>query len=468
MGAADNFFAKADQALKRKNFDYAIELLLQGLAVEPLRLEERKKLRQAELAKILAEGGNPKGGFGTKVKTAATRLKIQQYGMKKDWERQILEIENCLKYAPHEIGLLFSLAHALRQIPNGEESATQVLQEIVEIDRAQVEAWRQLGNLFAAKDPEKAIQCWEKVRQYKPEDKEAGKAIRDLSAATMVRKAEERKASGEGSYRDLLKDEEEAAKLEMQAHLLRTDEDRLKRIEHLIEQVKEKPKDLRLIRQIGELYAQNRDYDASETWFRKAIEIDPQDTVSAEKIGDLKVLRLREQLEELEKQAEESPDDVEVAEKLKSSRRTMTEYLIEELTKRVKDHPTDQGLKLQLGQELMKAERHKEAIENFQKAVTDPKLAVRAHALMGSCFYSMDLFPLAVSQLQAAREGVADPTSEFAKEVRYDLGMAYAAQGNHTRARELMEEIMAIDIGFRDVANKVVEFAQKERESGQS
>lgn len=468
MGAADNFFAKADQALKRKNFDYAIELLLQGLAVEPLRAEERKKLRQAELAKIMTEGGNPKGGFGTKVKTAASRLKIQQLGMKKDWERQVLEIESCLKYAPQDTGLLYQIAHAFQQIQGGEDSAAQALQEVVEIDRSQVEAWRGLAKIYSAKDAEKAIQCWEKVRQYKPEDKEAGKAIRDLSAATVVKRAEERKAAGEGSYRDLLKDEEEAAKLEMQAHLLRTDEDRRKRIEFLLEQIKEKPKELRLIRQIGELYALNREYDSAEEWFRKALEIDPHDTISAEKIGDLRTQRLRERLEVLEKQAQDAPDDATVAENLAVSRREMTNYLIEELAKRVRDHPTDQGLKLQLGQELMKAGRHKEAVENFQKAVTDPKLAVRAHALMGNCFYAMGLFPLAVSQLQTAREGVADPTGDFAKEVRYDLGIAYAAQGNYTRARELMEEIMAIDIGFRDVANKVMEYGQKERGGGKA
>ena len=34
MAAADNFFTKADQALKKKNFDYAIELYQQGLQID--------------------------------------------------------------------------------------------------------------------------------------------------------------------------------------------------------------------------------------------------------------------------------------------------------------------------------------------------------------------------------------------------------------------------------------------------
>ena len=58
MAAADNFFTKADQALKKKNFDYAIELYQQGLQIDADRMEERKRLRQAQIARIMTNGGS--------------------------------------------------------------------------------------------------------------------------------------------------------------------------------------------------------------------------------------------------------------------------------------------------------------------------------------------------------------------------------------------------------------------------
>jgi len=47
MAASDNFFQKAEQALKKRNYDYAIALYQQGLAIDPDRLEERRQLRAA-------------------------------------------------------------------------------------------------------------------------------------------------------------------------------------------------------------------------------------------------------------------------------------------------------------------------------------------------------------------------------------------------------------------------------------
>ena len=44
---ADNLYAKAEQAIKRRNFEYAIELLLQGLKLDPLNVEQRRRLCDA-------------------------------------------------------------------------------------------------------------------------------------------------------------------------------------------------------------------------------------------------------------------------------------------------------------------------------------------------------------------------------------------------------------------------------------
>ena len=64
MAAADNFFTKADQARKKKNYDYALELYQQGLQIDPDRVEERKRLRQTQVLRILDKGGNTHGGAG--------------------------------------------------------------------------------------------------------------------------------------------------------------------------------------------------------------------------------------------------------------------------------------------------------------------------------------------------------------------------------------------------------------------
>lgn len=223
--AADNLFSKAEQAIKRRNFDYAIELLLQGLKLDPLNVEQRKRLRNTEILAVQEKGGNPKGDLKTGLVTLKTQWAVKKLGLAKKWEEQIVEIENYLRHAPQNVGMLTVLAQALRSLENGTEAAIAVLLQIVELDPGQVETWRQLGILYGPIDPQKAIACWEKVKRYKPEDKEAGKAIRDLSAQTMMKSAEDRKKSGKGDFTDLLASADEAKKLEEEQAIIRTDDD---------------------------------------------------------------------------------------------------------------------------------------------------------------------------------------------------------------------------------------------------
>ena len=58
MAASDNFFQKAELAVKKRNYEYAITLYQQGLMIDPDRLEER------EGARPLLRGGAASGQGG--------------------------------------------------------------------------------------------------------------------------------------------------------------------------------------------------------------------------------------------------------------------------------------------------------------------------------------------------------------------------------------------------------------------
>ena len=303
--AADNLFHKAEQAIKRRNFDYAIELLLQGLKLDPLNVEQRKRLRQTEVLAIQSKGGNPKGNWKTSVSLVGLQFKLKKLAMAKKWEEQVIEIENFLRNAPQHVGMLFQLANAFKQMEGGTQAAIETLQEIVEADRTQVEAWRQLGTLYAGTDPEMAIKCWEKVRQYKPDDKEASKAIRDLSASTMVKKAEERRKSGKGDFTDLLADEEEAKKLQEEQHIIRTDEDARRAIQRVKEKLEESPNEKRLLRQLADLHRRLKEYDEAKKIYEKLLELDPNDLLAKERLGDLEEYRINDKIAEIEEKLKE-------------------------------------------------------------------------------------------------------------------------------------------------------------------
>ena len=354
MAAADNFFTKADQALKKKNFDYAIELYQQGLQIDADRMEERKRLRQAQIARIMTNGGSTTGGGLVKMKNALLLGSIKKLGMQKKYEEQIIEIEKFLCVAPQSAGELFQLAEAFLATDRM-ASAKQAYLEATEADPNNMDAWKNLGRLHEKdKELDEAIACWERVRVASPSDGEAGKAIRNLSAAQMMAKTEERKKEGDGSFRDLLKDSDESKKLEQAEK---------------------------------ELHA----------------------------------------------------------------------FRVEDYARRVKEHPTDFALKFQYGELLLTDGQWDEAIAQFQNARKDPKFVTGSTYNIGKAFFNKSLHDLAIKEYGSALEGLSEPDSDLAKSVRYDLAIAHQTKGESDKALEYLEEIMSVDISFRDVSQKVTE-----------
>ncbi|MEM7164523.1 MAG: tetratricopeptide repeat protein [Planctomycetota bacterium] len=459
MGAADNFFTKAEQALKKRNYDYAIELWLQGLAIDPDRLDERQKLRATEIKRIQENGGNTMGGAALKFKKLGPMGKIKKLGIAKKWEEQILEIEQFLRDAPENPDQNLNLANAFRNTERV-DSAIWAYNCVVGVQPTNVDALKSLGRLHEGQgDVESAIKSWERVKSAKPEDQEAGKAIRDLSAAAMMKQAEDRRAKSgsDGSFRDLLKDADQSEKLEQKQKIIRTADDAKGAIELKKEEIEGNPGVTRLWRELGDLHLKIKDFDSARGAYEKALEIDSQDLYASEKLGTLNERKLESQIEDLKAKQKANPDDAGIKAELDKALAEQQEFLLEEYARRVAAHPTDYSMKYQLGVLYTKHQRFDDAIKQFQNAAKDPKFATNSNYYSGKCFHAKKLFDLAIRQYDTAMASVAEPDSDAAKNIRYDLATAYLAKGDTEKALSLFEEIMAVDIGFKDVSQKVDE-----------
>ncbi len=481
MGAADSYFQKAELALKKHNFEYAIELFLQGLAIDPKSTAQRRRLHQIEVLAIQERGGNPQGGMANRLKTAPHEFQVKKLHLQKKYDEEVLEIEKILRHQPQNPGSLGLLAQALEllEIPEG---AISCYEEVVSLDKTNIEAFRKMGKLYdKLGDPDKAIAAWEKVKMYKPEDKEAGKAIRDLSAAQMVKKSEDRKqAAGDDSFRSMLKDQSESEDLQKKQQIIRTDEDRLRAIKFKIEEIKKDPTNSRLWRDLGGYYQDLKRWDKAEEMFRKAIEVNPQDLYAMEKIGHLKEVRLDQELDELRKKlaAEgNGTDGGDLAAEISKKEEEVLTFKREEYLRRVNAHPTDYELKVKYGMVLLKCRQFDEAIGQFQKSVKDPKLKIVSHTQIGHCFAEKALYDLAITQYTLGINGLADQDSQVGLEIKYSLANAHEKKGDggtdparrradYQNAIDLFQQIMAVDISYRDVSSRVDRLRRKMGELG--
>jgi tetratricopeptide (TPR) repeat protein len=95
-----------------------------------------------------------------------------------------------------------------------------------------------------------------------------------------------------------------------------------------------------------------------------------------------------------------------------------------------------------------------EAIAQFQKALRDPDQRVRSYEALGQCFVEKEQYPIAAALLQRATE-VPGSDDQVLVGVLYLLGFATEQLGRPADALPYYLRVFAVDIEFRDVAERV-------------
>lgn len=448
---------KAKEAMKKKNFDYTIDLCLQELRMKPDNVEARTLLREAERERVGRDGGKASKA-GALFKGFGSVLGAKFGGLTKNYDKVMMACEEYLKNAPNDVGYLFKLGEAAHKA-GYLDTAIAVHKDILTIDKKHVGALRSLAQIYKDLDDiETSAKYYEALRKADPSDKEANKAVRQLAAMASSRKMDEAKEKGEGDYRSLIKDKDQAASLEKEQRILRSDDEILEAIGECQTQLKAEPKNYKIYSRMGELYSRIRKYEEAVAAYHKAYELHDSDGTILNTIGDLKVKDLTEQLRVVEAKLKKGKDD-----KLEAQRKKLNQekndFCIAEWTRRVEAYPTEHGYKYDLGRFLFTGGRIDEAISNLQKAMDDPRNRRKAHNMLGQCFMKKKVYDLALKEFGKGLDSL--PTSDkLYKELTYNQARTYELMGDTENARISYEKIMEVDYNYKDVAKKVTSLQQ--------
>ncbi|MEE8268270.1 MAG: tetratricopeptide repeat protein, partial [Gemmatimonadales bacterium] len=99
-----------------------------------------------------------------------------------------------------------------------------------------------------------------------------------------------------------------------------------------------------------------------------------------------------------------------------------------------------------------------EAIAEFQKALRAPDGRLRTSEALGVSFYEKEQFPVAEAILKRAIDSLAGPDNEKIG-LLYWLGRAREEQGKEPEALTCYRRAMAVDVGFKDLDERVVRLA---------
>ncbi len=444
-------FTKGNEALQRDNFDYAIELFNHVLAREPAVYDCRKALRTAQIKKA---GG--RSGFMKKMWSSASASPLIAKGeiaLRGHPAEAIQIAEQVLNSDPNNSAAhrLIVRACAALGMPRTAVLSLEVLFHNSPHDK---EIAIQLAKALADNgDVQTGERILSELCRLSPGDSDLAQALKDISARkTMDEGGYDSLADGTGSYRDILKNKEEAISLEQQNRVEKADDVADRLIAEYEARLKNEPNNLKLVRSLAELFTQKKEFDKALSYYDRLKNSDLGNDASLDRsIADTVARKLEYQISQLDPNA---PDYAERTAQLQAEKQA---YQISECQKRVERFPTDLQIRFEMGQLYFQAGKISEAIQEFQKAQSNPHRRIAAMSLLAHWFAKRKMFDLAARTLQnALKEKVVFDDEK--KELIYTLGCVLENMGKKEEAIEQFKLIYEVDIGYKDVAKKVDDY----------
>ncbi len=444
-------FTKGHDAFQREIYDYAIDLFNQVLVREPGLHECRKLLRTAQLKK--AGSG---GGFFKKVFSSASSSPMVakgQIALHSNPAEALAIAEKILNSDPTNSGahrLIVDAAKAL-EMPH---TAVMSLEMLLRNSPRDKDIAIQLANGFAEiGEPKRGESILADLYRANPTDNELAQALKNVSARkTLDEGGYDQLADGSGSYRDILKNKEEAVSLEQQNRVEKSEDVADRLIREYEARLHSEPKNLKLLKSLAELYAEKKDFERSLGYYSQLKQSDMGNDASLDKaIADTVARKLEYQIKALDANA---PDYAEKAAAIQAEKQA---YQIAECQKRVERFPTDLQIRFEMGQLYFNVGKISEAISEFQKAQNNPHRRIAAMNYLAQCFSKKRMLDLAARTLQnAIKEKPA--LDEEKKELIYNLGSVFETMGKKEDAIEQFKLIYEVDSGYKDIAAKVEKY----------
>jgi tetratricopeptide (TPR) repeat protein len=441
-------FTKGNDALSRENFDYAIDLFHQVLARSPEVFECRKALRKAQQGK--AGSG---GGFFKKAWSSASsqpQVTKAQMSLRKDPTEAMAIAEQVLNSDPnnsgaHKIIVEAALALAMPQ------TAVLSLEILIKNNPKDKALAIQFANALAdIGDVKRAERTLAEFARLQPDDPDVAQAHKNISARrTLSEGGYEKVAGGGASYRDLLKNETEAASLEQENRVQKTEDNAARLISEYETRLQTEPNNAKLLRSLAELYTQKKEFDRALGYYDRLKQSDAGADASLDRaIAETTARRFTHQSEQLDPAA---PDYAERTAQLSAEKLI---YQVAECQQRVEKYPTDLAIRFEMGVLYFQTGKIGEATAEFQKAQGNPHKRLAAMNYLAQCFAKRKMNDLAAKTLQnAIKEKIVFDDEK--KDLIYNLGAVLEAMGKKEDAIEQFKLIYETDIGYRDVAAKV-------------
>jgi tetratricopeptide (TPR) repeat protein len=446
---AKDFYSKALAALERNNLSYAIEMFMQCLAIEPNFTKARQYLRAAQMKRAESTGAFKRFIAGAKTTPLLAKAQVS---LAKNPAEAMNIAEQILSEDPKNGQALLLLARAA-EASEFHETTVQTLEHYTKLNPRDVKTLHWLARSYSiVQRHDMARDVYDKILQINPNDFDAQQGAKDASAHATMQAGGWEEAE---SYRDVIKDKEQAVALEQQSRMVRAEDVIENLIKESLQKLVTEPDNPVIQRELAKLYVQKGEFETALGYLEKIFATEASADPSLQReISDVKIKRLEARLEKLKERLAADPGNAALKEQADALEKERDQLMLSEAERLVEHYPNDLMYRYDLGTLYMKAGNIQGAIEQFQKSVGQPQRRVASLNYLGQCFQQMGLHDLAIDQYTKAIEEL--PMMDgIKKDITYNLASAYEALGQTDKAIAEYKKIAAVDFGYRDVRTKI-------------
>lgn len=448
-----NQYVRAKDAAASKNYDYAINLLQAVLRDEPLFLDGRHYLRAVEISKHQGLSKFQQQMVGMKV--ASSAMKLSNVG-KKEPAEQLNLAEEVLALDPFhsKANILVGDAGTALGYPAFKALAYETLAKGKPTDKVILNKLAE--TYMTLRDFGKAEKTYQRILDIDPRDGEALSGLKNSSAGNAQQTGGWETEGGD--YRNALKNKSEAEQIEQENKIVKSHEAIDEQIAINFAKHEADPANGAYSKAIAQLFVQKNDYGSAIPFYQHAFEAGNRVDSALEKtIGDLKLKHADQELMALTAALAEQidPDLQQQYQAAIDQKKAEIDHVrLEQAEARVRAHPNDGTFHFGLGEALYKVGQYKRALAELQQGLKQPSVRYQALNMMGLSFMQQGMLDLAIKRFSDAQSELPG-MDELKKEITYNLGLAYEANGESAPALDQFKKIYEVDMAYRDVASRV-------------
>lgn len=451
---ARKFFDHGETVADAKNYDYAVEMYINGLRHDPDNMARHEEL--LDVAKRRKVSGGKKAGLKDKLKSIGPDAVAKMLDAEKIWAMDF-----------GDAGLMREFMKRAVEADEAEE----------DLNLGEVAFW--IGSMALelpglkpkAKEYVQISELFERVGHYGKAVEACKRAIRlDMNNQDLMAKLKDLEAQNysatstntdEGGFRDNVKDADEA--LAATQGNTRAESVVDQNIAKRRAEYEEDPEDLDRLGKLVDALLKKEAYDEEEKAMKLLATAHEQTGQYRYKVrvGDVKMKQYNRDLREVKKALAEVPEDEYFQGRLKETTQEKLDFELGEYQERVKNYPTDLKLKFELGKRMYQAELVDDAIGLLQDAKREPKSKGQAILLLGRAFMQKGWTDEAIDTVAEGIAGHPLADDALGKELRYDKLVALMASAEKStkleqaeEANQLASELLQMDINYKDIKQK--------------